>query len=231
MRSSGVRLLQSCKMPLLRAVLFDYGLVLTASPDPDAWSRMQAILNTKDSEFHEAYWRHRHDYDLGVLSGDRYWRKVASDLNRDPSTDDLAGLIDADVELWTQPNPAMIEWAAVLQRSQVVTGILSNVGDAMEDGIRSRCPWLAQFQHLTFSHRLGVAKPDARIYRYAIAGLNVPAEETLFLDDRIENVEAARSLGIHSIQYASHEEFLREFEAGGFTGLPVPTAAIASPFS
>jgi putative hydrolase of the HAD superfamily len=192
---------------------------------------MQTILNADDPAFHDAYWRHRHDYDLGVLSGSRYWRTVSGDLGRNPGTEEIAALLDADVDLWTQPNQPMIDWAGVLQRSRIATGVLSNIGDAMEDGICRRCPWLAQFQHLTFSHRLGIAKPDERIYRYAIAGVNAPAEETLFIDDRAENVAAARALGLHALQYSGQEEFLREFEAAGFSGLPAPGTAATSRFS
>jgi putative hydrolase of the HAD superfamily len=215
-------------MPLIRAVLFDYGLVLSAPPDPHAWCRMHAILNAQDPSFHDAYWHHRHNYDLGVLSGDRYWRTVGNDLHRDPSTDDLTALLDADVDLWTQPNQPMIAWAGLLQRSNIATGILSNIGDAMEDGIGRRCPWLAQFQHLTFSHRLRIAKPDERIYHHAVAGLGVAPAETLFLDDRLENVEAARAVGLNAIQYATHEDFLRDFTAGQFTGLPLPGKTVPS---
>jgi len=110
----------------------------------------------------------------------------------------------------------------------VTTGILSNMGDAMEAGIRARFPWLAAFRHATFSHRVGIVKPDEGIYLHAIAGIGESAETTLFIDDRIENVEAARTVGLYAIQYTSHEDFAREFQNGNFAGLPLPTAAVAS---
>jgi putative hydrolase of the HAD superfamily len=206
-------------------VLFDYGLVLSGPPAPTAWRRLQTILDSSDPVFHDAYWRHRLDYDLGTLNGLRYWRTVSSDLDRAPTENDLAALIEADVDLWTQPNQPMIDWAATLHRENIPTGILSNIGDAMETGVLQRCPWLAAFTSLTFSHRLGIAKPDARIYRHAVAALGVPAEQTLFLDDRIENVDAARAIGLNAIHYSSHEDLLRDFEHGGFTGVPRPAAS------
>jgi FMN phosphatase YigB (HAD superfamily) len=89
----------------------------------------------------------------------------------------------------------MIDWAAALQRAGIQTGVLSNVGDAMEAGIVARFPWLAKFNHRTFSHRLGMAKPDAAIYRHAAEGLGVAADEILFVDDLEENVAAARAAG------------------------------------
>jgi|SRR6185437_3069103 len=118
----------------------------------------------------------------------------------------------------------MIDWATALQSAGVTTGILSNMGDAMEAGIRARFAWLAAFRHATYSHSLGIVKPDERIYVHAIAGIGEPAETTLFIDDRIENVEAARAVGLHALQYTTHEDFLRELQTENFTGLPLPAA-------
>lgn len=210
-------------MPLIRAVLFDYGMVLTGPPDPLAWRRMETTLSASDPEFHDAYWRHRHDYDLGVLSGARFWHAVASDLKRSLTAAELNTLLEADIDLWTQPNQPMIDWAAKLQSSGMTTGILSNMGDVMETGIMARCPWLANFAHHTFSHRLGIAKPDERIYQSALDAISSSADETLFIDDRIENIEAARAIGIHAIQYGTQDAFLRELQCCGFSGLPLPS--------
>jgi putative hydrolase of the HAD superfamily len=209
-------------MPEIRAVLFDFGQVLSGPPDPLAWRRMQTILGVTDPDFHDAYWRHRHNYDLGVLDGCAYWRTVAADLHRPLAGTQLDELIDADIDLWTQPNQPMIDWARSLQSGGTATAILSNIGDAMEIGILQRFPWLGQFTHHTFSHRLRIAKPDERIYRHAIAAIAVSPQEALFIDDRIENVDAARALGIHAIQYVGQEAFLRELESCEFSGLLMP---------
>lgn len=212
-------------MPPIRAVLFDYGLVLSGPPDPVSQRRMEAILGTTHSELHAAYWRHRDNYDLGALNGADFWRTVGAELRHPLNENELAELLQADVGLWTQPNQSMIDWAAALQSAGVTTGILSNMGDAMEAGIARRFPWLAGFTHRTFSHSVGMMKPDERIYRHAIADIGEPAEAILFIDDRVENVEAARVVGLQAIQYASHEDFVREFLRGDFAGVPLPVTA------
>jgi putative hydrolase of the HAD superfamily len=207
-------------------VLFDYGLVLSAPPDPASWQRMKDILHAGEPRFHAAYWRPRHDYDRGLLDGPGFWRNVAAELGHPLTANDLAALIEADTVLWTQPNQPMIDWAAALQRAGIRTGILSNLGDAMELGILDRCSWLKDFAHHTFSHRLRLAKPDAAIYRHAIEGLGVPADQILFIDDRAENIEGARAAGLRVLQYTGHDTFLRDLETGHFDGLPLPLAAV-----
>jgi putative hydrolase of the HAD superfamily len=200
----------------IRAVLFDYGMVLSGPPDPAAWLEMKRILDVDGIPFDELYWKHRDDYDRGILTGVAYWEHVARDLGRELSAAQLDELLAADTRLWSQPNDPMIEWAASLQRAGIKTGILSNLGDAMEAGILARFPWLAEFTHRTFSHRLGMAKPDAAIYRRAADGLETPVAEILFVDDREENIAAAKAAGMQGIRYVSHEQFRRDLHEAKF---------------
>jgi len=206
-------------MSIVKAVLFDYGLVLSGPPDPAAWDRLKLLLNAGEAAFHEAYWKHRDAYDRGSLTAEAYWQQVAEDLHRPLNEAEIQQLIDIDTDVWTQPNQPMIDWATALQRSGMKTGILSNMGDAMEREILARCPWLAGFTDHTFSHRLKMAKPDPAIYQHAAEGLNVPPENILFIDDREENIAAARAAGMQAVQYTSHDAFLRAMKDQGYESL------------
>jgi putative hydrolase of the HAD superfamily len=205
-------------MNKVEAVLFDYGMVLSAPPDPTAWSRMRAITGLSEELMHDAYWTHRHAYDRGDLNAETYWTK--STANAGPLTpNQLAGLIDADTDLWGRPNPPMLEFVEGLQRAGIRTGILSNMPDAMEAGLRARHQWIRAFDHCTWSHAINLAKPEAAIYQHAIKGLDTPAANILFLDDKAENIEAALSAGMQAIQYTDHATFEREMQARGLTYL------------
>jgi putative hydrolase of the HAD superfamily len=205
--------------PNVRAVLFDYGMVLSGPPDPTARVDMERILGIDEGTFQAAYWKHRDAYDRGTLSGLMYWESVARDCHKPLNAVELDALIDADNALWTQPNQLMIDWAVGLQRAGMKTGLLSNIGDAMEAGIRERFPWLNDFAHATFSHRLGIAKPDPAIYLYAAEGLNVPVGEILIVDDKEENILAAQAAGMVAVQYTNHEAFVVEMKRLGLDRL------------
>jgi putative hydrolase of the HAD superfamily len=206
-------------MEKIKAVLFDYGMVLSGPPDPTAREEMKRILDVDDERFREIYWKHRDDYDRGTLNSAAYWERVAHDLHRPLDAKKLSALIAFDSALWTRPNQTMIDWAAALQRAGVKTGVLSNIGDAMEAGIVARFPWIGDFTHRTFSHRLGMAKPDKAIYLHAAEGLGAAPEEILFIDDREENIAAAHAVGMQAIQYMDHADFQQRMQAAGFSGL------------
>lgn len=200
-------------------VVFDYGMVLSGPPDPAAWARMRALTGLDEARLHTSYWKFRHDYDRGALTGVAYWRAVATDTGIALTDLPIAELFAADVDAWTVPNPPMIEWAQRLQRGGIRTGILSNIGDAIADGIVARLPWLADFDHCTWSHSLFIAKPEPAIFLKTAEALQTPPANILFVDDKLENVEAAASVGMHAIQYTDHLAFQREMRARGFASL------------
>ena len=206
-------------MTPIQAVLFDYGMVLSGPPDPAAWQQMRTITGLSEELLHREYWAHRHDYDRGLYTGESYWRKAAEGAGITLTPTQLSGLIAADTALWGQLNPPMIDWVQRLQRAGIRTGILSNMPDAMEAGLRARHPWIESFDHHTWSHSLKLAKPEPEIYHHAAEGLATPPANILFIDDKPENIEAALLAGMQAIQYTDHSTFERDMQARGLTPL------------
>ncbi len=64
---------------------------------------------------------------------------------------------------------------------------------------------------------LGLAKPNPAIYRLALELANVPPAAALMIDDRLQNVEAARSVGMQAIQFVNAGQLRTELEALGVT--------------
>ena len=155
----------------VKAVLFDFGQVLSLPADPAVWQQMLTISGLSEADLHREYWAHRHDYDRGTFTGEAYWHKVAAGSNATFTPEQVAALIAADVNLWSRLNQPMVDWAQRLQRAGIRTGILSNIGDAMADGLIAKFDWIAAFDHCIWSHSLKLAKPEAAIYHCAAEGL------------------------------------------------------------
>lgn len=58
---------------------------------------------------------------------------------------------------------------------------------------------LKYFDCITYSYEVGVLKPHPQMYKDALAKMGLPAEETVFVDDRAYNLEAARDQGIQPV--------------------------------
>ncbi len=206
----------------IEAVLFDYGLVLSGPPNAAAWARLRDVTGLDEESLHREYWAHRHAYDRGTHTAEAYWQLVAAGNGRTFTPDQVASLTAADLDLWTDLNLPMVEWARALQHAGIRTGILSNIGDAMAAGVLQKFDWLRAFDHCTWSHALQLAKPELAIYRHAAEGLATDPDKILFIDDRVENIEAAREVGMQAIQYVDHAQFADEMYARGFGQLLQP---------
>jgi putative hydrolase of the HAD superfamily len=207
--------------PHIDAVLFDYGQVLSGPPDPAAWARMRTITGLDEDRLHAAYWAFRHDYDRAALTGPAYWHAVAAHAGTAFDDAQLGALLTADVDLWTSLNPPMVEWAARLQHAGIRTGILSNIGDSIAEGIIARLPWLSGFYTCIWSHALFMAKPEPEIFLETAEALGTAPPNILFLDDREDNIAAAAALGFQTVlyKYANQPAFEREMRERGFGSL------------
>jgi putative hydrolase of the HAD superfamily len=194
----------------ISAVLFDYGMVLSAPPLPAAWERIKSITGLDEDALHAGYWAYRHAYDRGTHSGEEYWCLAAAHGGAVLDEAQVAALIAADIDLWGEVNQPMIDWVRRLHRAGVRTGILSNMGDAMAEGLQKKYGWLEDFHHRTWSYALKLAKPEPEIYGHAIRGLETAPEEILFIDDKQENILAAQQAGLATLHYATHAAFEAE---------------------
>lgn len=74
---------------------------------------------------------------------------------------------------------------------------------------RSRCPFLQLFDGIVVSGKEGVRKPRPEIFGILVQRHDLDPERTVFIDDVLKNVEAARSLGFQAIKYDSPEQLRR----------------------
>ncbi len=207
----------------LRAVVFDYGMVLTGPPDPKAHAALVRITGLPLDRFESSYWADRHDYDLGILTGTAFWEKFVADacLSLEPGAIDE--LNEWDSQMWTAQNPVMLAWHQQLKAKGLRTAILSNMGDSVLASIEREFAWIHDFDVLVWSFQLRMAKPDPEIYRHTLKELGTSPEETLFLDDRMVNIEAARDLGIRAIHFSTVEQLRADLIVAGLADeLPLP---------
>ncbi|MEN8254104.1 MAG: HAD family phosphatase [Verrucomicrobiota bacterium] len=107
------------------------------------------------------------------------------------------------------------------QTAGVSVHLLSNIAKHHVDSIENN--WNGFFDgadSLFLSYEIGVRKPHPDIYRHALNKLGVSSEECFFLDDLLENIEAARSLGINAYQFIpENHDAIRQAAADFFEWL------------
>src|SRR5579863_1148557 len=203
----------------LRAVIFDFGNVICFFPTEEQWAEAAHFCGVETAEFQRAFWLPRIPYDAGGDS-QAYWLEIARLTGRSFDDAMIAGLIRREVAFWSRFDTRVLGWADQLRRAGIRTGILSNLPGPLARALRPSPGFLDHFDQVIFSCEVGVIKPHPTIYQRAIEGLQIAPAEVLFIDDRPENIEGARTVGLRVELFTTWEEFCKQDLAG--YGLPQP---------
>lgn len=163
---------------------------------------MAATARSTVARFWDAYWAHRHDYDVADLTADRYWQIVAGQLGGSWDGCTTARLVRLDIASWSHVRPATVQLIEDVAAAGHRLALLSNAPREFAHHLLG-LPVARHFEHLIFSCDLRAAKPDPRCFRFALARLAAKPASVIFIDDRLDNVAAAAELGIHAIHFSS----------------------------
>ena len=198
-------------------------MVLTGPPDPAAHAMLARISGLPAAQLDRLYWANRLAYDDGSLTGHAFWSKVAGDAHIHLAGGAIDQLVTWDARMWMTANAPMLAWQLSLKNRGLLTAIVSNMGDTVHHAMERELNWLSRFDVLVWSYQLHIAKPDPAIYRYALERLGARPEETLFIDDRPANVEAANALGMRGAMFTTVEKLREDLIASGLEKeLPLP---------
>jgi len=205
----------------INTVIFDFGYVLSLAPQTSDYQRLAGLAGMDGEPFDKTYWDQRGDYDRGAIDGPTYWRRIAEAAGREFTPAQTERLIAADIALWMRTNPVMMEWVRALKSRGLKVAVLSNMPIEICRSMRQYAPWFGDFDYVCFSAEVKLAKPEPAIYEACVKALRSRPDECLFIDDRAENVEAARALGMRALKFVSVQELAVEIQP---FELPAPVA-------
>lgn len=195
----------------VKAVIFDYGKVLTFPQPETEINVMCNLLNVSKDEFISAYSFHRDLYDSGNINGDNYWKNVSETLKVSIDKETISNLITHDVNSWLHLNNEA--WKLTLKlRKKYKTALLTNNVNELCARMENEIPLEKYFDVSIFSNKLHSIKPDPYIYQYCLEKLQVEPSESIFIDDKIRNIEGAKNLGIKTILFTEYDKFLNNLE-------------------
>ena len=188
------------RTPARPTVVLDFGGVLSAGHDPVP--DLHELLGGDAATLGESLWSHRPDYDRGTVDAATYWGSVAAASGIETlSAEEVAELQAADDRYFLRLDPESRALLHDLARNEVRLVLLSNASVGFGEAVR-RTDWFEAFSFAVISGEEKVVKPEREIYEILLevlahenGGVARPGD-VVFFDDREDNVEAARALGI-----------------------------------
>ena len=104
-------------------------------------------------------------------------------------------------------------------REKYRVAFLSNSNEVHADVIpRQFSALFRKDDRFVFSHRFRVAKPDPEMFKRALEVIGALPHQVVFIDDLIENVVAAQSIGLRAFQFRDAKQITEELVGEGLLG-------------
>ena len=195
----------------IRAVVFDIGGVLEITTDLGVTEKWEHRLHLQPGELDKRMGSLWHDGSLGKCTLEDVVRGLREHLGMDQVQRD-----DFLHDLWTeylgQPNTELIDYVRGL-RPRYQTALLSNSFVGAREKEQERYQFEELVDLIIYSHEVGIAKPDRRIFEMTCERLGVQPAEMIFLDDHERPLVTARRLGIHAILFQNTAQAIADIEA------------------
>ena len=153
-------------------------------------------------------------FETGLLTNEQFYGEVCAACGYSGTLDAFCGTF-ADIFFEIRPMTAM---HAALRARGIPTYIFSNTNGIAIAHIRKNFPFFANFDAYIYSYEHGAMKPDARIYEVVERISGRHGGQIVYLDDRLENFEAARARGWRALLHKTPEETIPALRQ---LGLPV----------
>ncbi|UYO43289.1 HAD-IA family hydrolase [Rhodopseudomonas palustris] len=202
---------------MIEAVIWDFGGVLTSSPF-EAFARFETerglpidiIRRTNAANHFENAWAKFERAEIDLDTFDELFAEESRALGAEVRGRDVLPLLSGSLR------PEMVN-ALKIVKQNYKTGCITNNLPANAIGSASgRTLYIAEvmalFDHVIESAKIGLRKPDPKIYQMMIEALGVDPKACVYLDDLGVNLKPAREMGMATIKVVSAEQAIAELE-------------------
>jgi HAD superfamily hydrolase (TIGR01509 family) len=201
-------------MPEIDFIYFDLGKVILDFDHDRGCRQVSSIADVSPEQVKKTIFDSglQNQYETGLVTCDEFHATFCQETgSRLGKLDLLTALSDI-----FEPNPGILPLIAQLTAVGFPIGILSNTCQAHWDLVYRRYTILRQcFEPVILSFEINSMKPDSKIYERAIELAGCRVESCFFMDDKQDNVDGAKAVGIDALLYQSVPHLLEALVARG----------------
>jgi putative hydrolase of the HAD superfamily len=196
---------------MIEAVIFDFGGVIAHMTDMRGQRKWEGYLGLSEGELLKTVMESETSARamVGEVPEEKLWRHIGTTFGL---SDEQLLEFRRDFWLGERVDQKLVSFMRGL-RPRYKTAVLSNAwSDARDEFVRDyKLDELVDMIVISAEERM--AKPDPRIYQLTIERLKVRADAAVFVDDRVENVRAAKAEGIRGVRFQDTAQAISEVQS------------------
>jgi putative hydrolase of the HAD superfamily len=193
-------------MTKINTIFFDWGGVIASDPADDFLKQLLRDCGATEDQTKEIYDTYMRKFMRGELTESEYWEELRRNYGLT-----IHDTISEEFTAWKglAANQEVFALVDAARAKGITTVVFTNVIEPTYNALE-KAGHYARFDHVIASCKIGLAKPQPEIYRYALAQLQATAEQSLFIDDKQRNLAPAAEMGFHTILAQNPEQIIRE---------------------
>ncbi len=194
----------------IKNIIFDVGKVLV-SYEPVRYLKSLGFDEKTVEEVGKATFFHPlwEEGDAGTYEPDEYLPRFIANA---PSYEKEIRLVYEKLGDAIELLPYAADWLRELKAGGYRIYILSNYSAYVYELTKDKLKFLEYADGAVFSYAVKMVKPQEGIYEYLMRKYGLYAAESVFIDDRMENIEGAMKCGIFGILFTDYETTKKELE-------------------
>ena len=198
----------------IRAVLFDLGNTLLPFNHLRAARALTPYARKTPDALYQSFFDSviQQEHDEGRLSGREFYERVRAMY-------ELTCTYEQFVPIWNDifwENAEMTALVSRLKANYRLVGI-SNTNRLHFEDARTRYAVVRDVATWILSYEVGARKPEASIFQRAIEAAGVAPQEIVYVDDRLDLIEAGRALGLRAHLFINAQRLAAQLKAAGVT--------------
>ena len=193
----------------IKAVVFDYGGVISFPPSSEAESELAKLTGLPVEILRELNRKYRDEWDRGACTGIKYYKDILSHKGVFLDDDSLAQIVQTDIDGWKQVNPATLQLMRDLKLARLSIGILSNMPHEFYSWAKDSLSIFSEVNITVASCEYNIIKPEMGIFEKLKEKSCCEYAEIVLFDDTGINIEKANELGIQGFLWEGPESARR----------------------
>ncbi len=192
----------------IKTIFWDIGGVLERTEDRSPREALADRLGWSTRDLAHLIFGHIDDFriQLGKISPEEHYANIANKLGIPES--DVPMVID-EFFAGDKLDRELVDYIRMLKKEHI-TAVISNYTIILRSKINELWKIGDVFDELIVSSEVGILKPAAGIFQIALERTGTRPEESVFIDDFIENAEGAQRAGMHAILFQTPEQTMSE---------------------
>lgn len=195
---------------MIKAIVFDYGGVVGKETGDHIFKAVSRVYKIKPNRIKKEFCKFISSLQTGRIKERVFWEKLAKNLGIVDNVNGLKEIWLSEHQKHSELDGKVLSAVRNLKNCYKVCLLANTIPFYKKDSVEKKLKQV--FPVIIYSYKIGLRKPDKRIYKYTLRRLKVKPEECIIIDDNKKNLICPKQMGMRVVVFKKKSKKKELFE-------------------